>query len=97
MLKKLTKEEVIQYAKSINFCINDDEMDWILYKINAAIAGTNRLNYIDTLEDVEVEEENSFDKLRNDTYVKYDQKSILSCSENMENDYLVINNHNDKI
>ena len=27
----------------------------------------------------------------------YDEKSILSCSENKENDYLVINNHHEKI
>ena len=97
MLKKLTKEEVFKYAKSINFSVNDDEMDWVLYKLNTAIAGTNQLDYIDTLEDVELEDENPFSKLRNDTYVKYDPKSILSCSENKENDYLVINNQNDKI
>lgn len=97
MLKKLTKEQVNQYAKSINFCINDDEMDWVLHKINSAISSTNLLDYIDTLEDVELEEENAFNKLRNDVYVEYDKKSILSCSENKENDYLVINNHHEKI
>ena len=97
MLKKLTKEEIIQYAKTICLCINDNEIDWILRRINDAIVATNQLDYIDTLDDVELNEENSFAKLRNDVYVKYDEKSILSCSENKENDYLVINNQNDKI
>ena len=53
MLKKMTKEEVIQYAKSICLCINDNEIDWILRKINDAIVATNQLDYIDTLDDVE--------------------------------------------
>lgn len=97
MLEKLTKEGIIQYAKSICLCINDNEIDWILRKINDAIVATNQLDYIDTLDDVEFNEENSFTKLRDDVYVKYDEKSILSCSENKENDYLVINNKNDKI
>ena len=97
MLEKLTKESVIEYAKSICLCINDNEIDWILRKINDAIVATNQLDYIDTLDDVEFNEENPFTKLRDDVYVKYDEKSILSCSENKENDYLVINNKNDKI
>ena len=97
MLEKLTKEGIIQYAKPICLCINDNEIDWILRKINDAIVATNQLDYIDTLDDVEFNEENSFTKLRDDVYVKYDEKSILSCSENKENDYLVINNKNDKI
>ena len=42
MLKKLTKEEVIQYAKSVCLCITDDEIDWILRKINDAIVATNQ-------------------------------------------------------
>lgn len=90
MSKKLSNEEIIKYAKMIGISIKDDELDWVARKINNAYQSTNELDYIDTLEDVEPQNEKSMHKLREDQPSKYDKNEILSCSENIEGDYIVI-------
>ncbi len=92
MSKELSNQEIIKYADAIGISIKDDELDFITAKVKKAYESANKLEYIDTFKDVESSSFNYIDRLHNDEFVKYDKDKILSCSENKENDYIVIKN-----
>jgi len=97
MSKKISNQEIIKYADAIGISIKDDELEFITTKIKKACESANELEYIDTFKDVEFPSHNYIDRLHNDEFVKYDKDKILSCSENKENDFIVIKNKNGKI
>ena len=89
-MNELTKDEIIELAKEINIGIKDEELDWIVRKLNDACAKTNFLEYIDTFDDRINHSVNTLNKLREDIPNKYDDEQILSCSENKEGNLIVI-------
>ena len=89
-MKELTKEEIIELAKEISIGVKDSELEWITRRFASACKNTNCLEYIDTLEDVFVSTNDSLHELREDTPNKYDDKQVLSNSENKEGNLIVI-------
>ena len=89
-MKELTKEEIIELAKEISIGIKEDELEWITRRFAGACKSVDCLEYIDTLDDISAPNNTSFHELREDVFKKYDDKEILSCSENKERDLIVV-------